>query len=216
MTLIAEPVAGNRPRSLALRFALRELRGGLRGFYVFIACIALGVMAIAGVGSVAASLGEGLAREGRNLLGGDIAFVLFQREAKPQELAFLCGKHLASYRGEHYIRTLFPTQAELTIMLFARAMIAQPSTPMPPDIAKQVETTARELAKYMEPVQMEGLRTVVKRFLEEGAKANIRRWSHAVEMTACRAGLLVSGDLEIAKKILAAEPTLPATCRCAR
>ena len=26
---------------------VRELRGGLRGFYVFIACIALGVMAIA-------------------------------------------------------------------------------------------------------------------------------------------------------------------------
>jgi len=75
--------------SLSLRYALRELRGGLRGFYVFISCIALGVMAIAGVGSVAASLGEGLAREGRNLLGGDVAFVLFQREAKPQELAFL-------------------------------------------------------------------------------------------------------------------------------
>ena len=89
MTLIAEPVAGNRARSLALRFALRELRGGLRGFYVFIACIALGVMAIAGVGSVAASLGEGLAREGRTLLGGDAAFSLMQREAKPDEIAFL-------------------------------------------------------------------------------------------------------------------------------
>src|SRR5690348_18515357 len=75
--------------SLSLRYALRELRGGLRGFYVFIACIALGVMAIAGVGSVAASLGDGMAREGRNLLGGDVAFVLFQREARPAELAFL-------------------------------------------------------------------------------------------------------------------------------
>ncbi len=42
--------------SLAIRYALRELRSGLRGFYVFIACIALGVMAIAGVGSVAGSL----------------------------------------------------------------------------------------------------------------------------------------------------------------
>jgi putative ABC transport system permease protein len=78
-----------RPASLALRYALRELRGGLRGFYVFIACIALGVMAIAGVGSVAASLGEGLAREGRTLLGGDVAFSLIQREAKPDEVAFL-------------------------------------------------------------------------------------------------------------------------------
>ena len=65
------------------------MRGGLRGFYVFIACIALGVMAIAGVGSVAASLSEGLTREGRTLLGGDVAFSLIQREAKPEEIAFL-------------------------------------------------------------------------------------------------------------------------------
>src|SRR5712664_1486980 len=89
MTTISETIPTSRGPSLALRYALREMRGGLRGFYVFIACIALGVMAIAGVGSVAASLGEGLAREGRTLLGGDIAFSLMQREAKPDEVAFL-------------------------------------------------------------------------------------------------------------------------------
>jgi putative ABC transport system permease protein len=89
MTTISEPVYRSRASSLALRYALRELRGGLRGFYVFIACIALGVMAIAGVGSVAASLSEGLMREGRTLLGGDVAFSLIQREAKPEETAFL-------------------------------------------------------------------------------------------------------------------------------
>ena len=69
-----------------LRFALRELRGGLHGFRIFVVCIALGVMAIAGVGSVAASLSEGLAREGRTLLGGDVAFSLIQREAQPDEV----------------------------------------------------------------------------------------------------------------------------------
>ncbi|SDI68733.1 MULTISPECIES: ABC transporter permease [Bradyrhizobium] len=89
MTVMAEPVYRSRGSSLALRYALRELRSGLRGFYVFIACIALGVMAIAGVGSVAASLSEGLTREGRTLLGGDAAFSLIQREAKPEEVAFL-------------------------------------------------------------------------------------------------------------------------------
>ena len=57
------------------------MRGGLRGFYVFIACIALGVMAIAGVGSLAASLADGLARQGQVILGGDLAFTLIQREA---------------------------------------------------------------------------------------------------------------------------------------
>src|SRR5262245_28593923 len=68
---------------------MRELRGGLRGFYVFMACIGLGVMAIAGVGSVASGLANGLAREGRVILGGDLAFSLSLREASPTERAFL-------------------------------------------------------------------------------------------------------------------------------
>src|SRR6201996_9604055 len=89
MTLAIETRRKSGGASLPLRFAWRELRGGLRGFYVFIACIALGVMAIAGVGSVAASLGDGLAREGRTLLGGDVSFSLIQREAKPDEIAYL-------------------------------------------------------------------------------------------------------------------------------
>jgi putative ABC transport system permease protein len=89
MAMASAAAPTSRASSLALRYALRELRGGLRGFYVFIACIALGVMAIAGVGSVAASLSEGLTREGRTLLGGDVAFSLIQREAKADELAFL-------------------------------------------------------------------------------------------------------------------------------
>lgn len=74
---------------LPLRFALREMRGGLRGFYVFVACIALGVMAIAGVGSFSQSLTGGLVREGRTILGGDVAFSLIQREASKRERAFL-------------------------------------------------------------------------------------------------------------------------------
>ena len=75
--------------SLALRFALREWRGGLSGFYVFIACIALGVFAIAGVGAISASLSDGLSRQARVLLGGDATFALFQREASADELSFL-------------------------------------------------------------------------------------------------------------------------------
>ena len=50
MSIVSERIGGGRAALLSLRYSLRELRGGLRGFYVFIACIALGVMAIAGVG----------------------------------------------------------------------------------------------------------------------------------------------------------------------
>ncbi|HEY8566064.1 MAG TPA: ABC transporter permease [Beijerinckiaceae bacterium] len=79
-----------RPRGpLLLRLALREMRGGLKGFGVFLACIALGVAAIAGVSSLSRSLTDGLSREGRRILGGDLAFSLLQREANPAERAFL-------------------------------------------------------------------------------------------------------------------------------
>jgi len=73
----------------AARFVWRDLRGGMRGFGVFIACIALGVMAIAGVGSVAASLSDGIGGAGRVILGGDLAFALIQRQASDAERAFL-------------------------------------------------------------------------------------------------------------------------------
>jgi putative ABC transport system permease protein len=58
---------------LALRFAVRELRGGVRGFRIFLACLALGVAAIAAAGSTAEAFRQGLASEARNILGGDLA-----------------------------------------------------------------------------------------------------------------------------------------------
>ncbi|MGU3492689.1 ABC transporter permease [Xanthobacteraceae bacterium A53D] len=73
----------------AFTFALRELRGAKRGFGIFLACLVLGVMSIAGVGSFARALTDGLAREGRSILGGDAAFTLVQREATAEEQAVL-------------------------------------------------------------------------------------------------------------------------------
>jgi putative ABC transport system permease protein len=91
--LAAAPKAS---RTLPLRFAWRELRGGLRDFGVFIVCIALGVLAIAGVGSVAASLAGGIAGAGQVILGGDLAFTLIQREANMDERNFLASRGTVS------------------------------------------------------------------------------------------------------------------------
>ncbi|MEO5323201.1 ABC transporter permease [Mesorhizobium sp. CC13] len=65
------------------------MRGGLRGFLIFLTCIALGVAAIGGVNSVARAITAGVASEGQALLGGDIRFQLIQREATDKERAFL-------------------------------------------------------------------------------------------------------------------------------
>ncbi|WP_454852461.1 ABC transporter permease [Rhizobium binxianense] len=80
------------PRAaLAFRLALRELRGGLKGFYIFLACIALGTGAIAAVNSVSQSITDTISSQGQELLAGDVRFELNNREATPEEMGFLRG-----------------------------------------------------------------------------------------------------------------------------
>ena len=74
---------------LAWTFAKRELRGGLHGFRIFLACLALGVAAIAAVGSVRAAIEAGLEREGAALLGGDAEMELTYRFADSDERAWM-------------------------------------------------------------------------------------------------------------------------------
>lgn len=73
---------------LAFAFAGRELRGGLRGFGILIACIALGVGAIAGVNAVGASITGGIASQGREILGGDVSVAIVQQEFPPEAVAY--------------------------------------------------------------------------------------------------------------------------------
>lgn len=75
--------------TIASRFAVRELRGGLRGFRVFLACLALGVAAIAAVGTVRAGIEAGLKRDGAALLGGDAEVEFTYRFAREAELDWL-------------------------------------------------------------------------------------------------------------------------------
>jgi golgin subfamily B member 1 len=127
----------------------------------------------------------------------------------PQELMFIVGKHLSGYRGEHYIKNLFPTLNELKVILFAGVKIVMPEFTVPGEMAQAVNATATELLKHVQPVQRDSLKIVVQKWMEDGAKADLKRWMQATEITACRAGLLLCADLEVAKKIIAAEQQLP-------
>lgn len=71
------------------RMTLRELRMGLSGFYVFIACLALGVFVISGVGSLSGSLKLGFERQGKFILGGDVALTRYHAPASETERKIL-------------------------------------------------------------------------------------------------------------------------------
>ncbi|MDO5759034.1 MAG: FtsX-like permease family protein [Rhodobacterales bacterium] len=74
---------------MAATLARRELRGGLAGFRILLACIILGVAAIAAVGTIRASIEAGLTRSGAMLLGGDAEIGLTYRFANESERAWV-------------------------------------------------------------------------------------------------------------------------------
>ncbi len=82
---------------LSLRFAGRELRGGVRGFRIFLACLALGVAAIAAAGSTAEAFRRGLASQASEILGGDLALSIRQRQFTAAERAALEAEGRVSY-----------------------------------------------------------------------------------------------------------------------
>src|SRR6266478_5039920 len=77
---------------LAFTLARREMRSGLGGFRLFLACLALGVGAIAAILSFSRAVQEGLHADARELLGGDVAVSLLYREATPEQVEFMKGR----------------------------------------------------------------------------------------------------------------------------
>ena len=71
-----------------ISLALRDLRGTLRHFSIFLACIALGVFAISGINSLARSLTDGLEAQARIILGGDISLSTLHQAASADELNY--------------------------------------------------------------------------------------------------------------------------------
>ncbi|MGA0602550.1 ABC transporter permease [Caulobacter sp. KR2-114] len=98
---VASPAAGatafRTPPFVFLRLAWREMRSGVRGFRIFLACLALGVAAIAAAGSTAEAFRQGLASQARQILGGDIALTLGQRRFSPAERAVFAREGQVSY-----------------------------------------------------------------------------------------------------------------------
>ena len=93
--------------SLAFRFAWREVRSGIAGFRIFLACLALGVAAIAASGSTAEAFRQGLSSQAREILGGDLVVSIDQRRFTAEERRWLTalGPHAYSVRANGMAET---------------------------------------------------------------------------------------------------------------
>nr|WP_250811834.1 ABC transporter permease [Neorhizobium tomejilense] len=134
--------------SISFRLALREMRGGLAGFYIFLACIALGTGAIAAVNSVSRAITGAIASQGQEILAGDIRFELNNREATDQERAFLTSLGKVSLSTSLRSMARKPDGSEQALVevkavddaypLYG-SFGAEPSAPLPDLLGKQGE-----------------------------------------------------------------------------
>ncbi len=108
---------------MAFVLAWRELRGGVRGLRIVLACLALGVAAIAGVGSLRAGIDQGLARNGARILGGDIS-VQGGAQALPLELRTWLRAHNARISDVTTMRSMLVAASGERLLVELKAVDA--------------------------------------------------------------------------------------------
>ncbi len=135
-------------------------------------------------------------RVGRQMLSGRSAL----------ELAFQCARHITWFREEYFICTLVPAVQHLEDIFVAALLIGVPDLPLEDDAHERARLNRDAILPVLRSEDIQALRHLAHQFLERGMRLSLRRWAQAAEFTACRAGLLVSGDLATAADVLLREP----------
>lgn len=120
----------------------------------------------------------------------------------PDELAFVAGRHLAFFREEHFIRLLLPSLFDVEDVFLAALTIGNPGLPLSDEVRRRVAPIAQALSPLLDAAQVDRLRGHFLRFVEEGGRTNLNRWTEAADRTACRAGLLLCESLWAADRML--------------
>jgi hypothetical protein len=121
------------------------------------------------------------------------------------ELAFLAGRHLACYREEHFVKLLVPSARGLEDIFLAALSIGNPGLPLSAQVKALVVPIANAIEPILEPQSIDRLRGHFLRFVEEGGRTNLQRWTTSVDRTCARAGLLLANDLKAAHTVFALE-----------
>jgi tetratricopeptide (TPR) repeat protein len=125
-----------------------------------------------------------------------------------REIAFISARRLTFMRPEYYLKMLLPTNTELKVVVLSAIVMVQPRFPVPPDMVQLVQQYLPEMQKRMPPQLLEQLGAVVARFIQAAPEINLARWGYAVDATSHRAGFVVCGDLEVAARMVSAEPVV--------
>ncbi len=111
------------------------------------------------------------------------------------QLLFMTVKHLAYFRPGRLVRWLGSSMSELQKILMAALKVGNRGLKTPKGHTDLLIHYANILEDMLDKEQFEQLRAATKYCAESGVSSNIRKWVAGIEHTACRASMLLTGDL---------------------
>jgi hypothetical protein len=120
------------------------------------------------------------------------------------------GRVLTYGRPEYLLRLALPTAADLEAVFLAASSLSRADVPISPALAPLVARYQATLSRRLGPEWKRALAASVDGFVAAGRPFCLETWGHAVDGAARRAGLLLSGDLEVAVAHLGREPRFTA------
>lgn len=129
---------------------------------------------------------------GTNLLSG---------HSEP-ELAFLIARELTYLKLPHLLRVLAPALAQQAVLVLTAVAMTDPSQPIAGEQEEAIKTQLKHLSAHMELDDFERVGRAVRHMLSLTEPFDLTRWNGAVDRAALRAGLVLSGDVEVTCKML--------------
>jgi golgin subfamily B member 1 len=123
-----------------------------------------------------------------------------------QDLAFLVARHLTYYRPEHYALVFYPTLPDLTQLFLSAVEVGLPEMPVSSRGGASGKKLVTSLKKLLTDSELNELEIAAARFEERGGRVDLAAWIRGVELTATRAGFVLSGgDIAVTMRILRRE-----------
>jgi tetratricopeptide (TPR) repeat protein len=134
-----------------------------------------------------------------------------------REQVFELARRCAHLRPERFVRFILPQPQQLGHIIDAAMALGEAPADKTP--TGEMGKTVMAMRRALQPVQLENVAAIGRKLRADGVKPEeaALKWLNATDLTAIRAGFVMTGDLETSARLIAAEPqpatALPATQR---
>ncbi len=121
----------------------------------------------------------------------------------PVELVFIAARHLSYFRPGRHVLAYYPTRPELEQLLLAAVTVLRPDLVPRTSLRSSALDVGARLERTLDPARRARLGVALGKIWTGGGVVNLQGWLRSVEATACRAALLATGDIAVARLLLA-------------